>query len=338
MKSHNNRKIGKLVIITAISVLALISIKGFAIGWSCDPIPETVKAFDPDIEIIDNYGDDDGYYIFSPVNEALRNDKVIGFIHGYGALNPKIFGAWIKHLVKQGNTVIYPRYQKNLVFPSATEFTPNVVSALESAISVLKEKDLINEDFELFLAGHSFGGVIAANIIGEMSRYDIPEPSGILVAEGGTGPLTGALLDNYGAIPREIPLVIVVGDKDWTVGDYFGRRLFAETRSVHRVLIHQHSYKKGSKDISSSHYEPYGIDNWCDNGMENITTKRAEMTAKLDILDRNGYWRWLDLLLGGTDDWEKTRGLLFNPQDPIALMQDGEVLEGVLEVHYPSKP
>ena len=39
-------------------------------------------------------------------------------------MNPLYYGAWLDHLVKRGNIVVYPRYQATLLTP-ITEFTPS---------------------------------------------------------------------------------------------------------------------------------------------------------------------------------------------------------------------
>ena len=256
------------------------------------------------IEIIDRYATTDGYYIFLPKGDQHHQSvkHVVGFVHGYGALNPKIFGAWIKHLVNNGHIVIYPRYQYNLLMPSSEEFTDNTGKALADAIDLLKSGDRIGPEYSLTLAGHSFGGVICANLLIDHNLYGLKKPAGVLIAEGGTGPLTGAMKSDYSAAPVDVPIIIVVGEKDYTVGDFFGEKVFNEVRSDCAVLLRQFPYQNDSLEIGASHYEPYAMDSWCDNHMDNITSRRAEHVAKTDLLDHSGYWKWLDALIGAGDD------------------------------------
>ena len=64
-----------------------------------------------------------GYWLFEPAGEGRPDSaQVVVLIHGYGALNPLIYGDWIKHLVRKGHIVIYPRYQRNLFFPRPPRF------------------------------------------------------------------------------------------------------------------------------------------------------------------------------------------------------------------------
>jgi hypothetical protein len=69
------------------------------------------------IRMLDNGDQVDGYWLFEPTLPTPDSAHVIVFLHGYGAYNPMIYGKWIKHLVRNGNIVIYPRYQKNNFFP-----------------------------------------------------------------------------------------------------------------------------------------------------------------------------------------------------------------------------
>jgi len=57
------------------------------------------------------------YWIFEPDSPKPRSAPVIVFLHGWGGMNPLYYGAWLDHLVKRGNIVIYPRYQSSLLTP-----------------------------------------------------------------------------------------------------------------------------------------------------------------------------------------------------------------------------
>ena len=74
------------------------------------------------------------YWIFEPDSPKPRTAPVIVFLHGWGGMNPLYYGAWVDHLVKRGNIVIYPRYQANLL-TSINDFTPNTISAVKDAVA-----------------------------------------------------------------------------------------------------------------------------------------------------------------------------------------------------------
>ena len=54
-------------------------------------------------------------------------------------MNPLYYGAWLDHLVKRGNIVVYPRYQATLL-TGISEFTPNTMHAVKDAVSRLKNE------------------------------------------------------------------------------------------------------------------------------------------------------------------------------------------------------
>ena len=104
-----------------------------------------------------------GYWIFRPDQVTTAFKELIVFNHGYGAYNPMIYGAWLKHLVRRGNIIVFPRYQRNVVSPSPKKFIGNAAKGIKDAIVDLRERELLtNEEFHLSLVGHSYGGVISA--------------------------------------------------------------------------------------------------------------------------------------------------------------------------------
>jgi pimeloyl-ACP methyl ester carboxylesterase len=107
----------------------------------------------------------DGFWLYEPASPKPEKANVIVFIHGYGAYNPMIYGKWIKHLVRKGNTVIFPRYQRNMFSPSTKYFAENVVEAVLNALDTLNSQGHVSPITDHFsLVGHSYGGVISANL------------------------------------------------------------------------------------------------------------------------------------------------------------------------------
>ena len=44
-----------------------------------------------------------GWWLFTPSNPVPKSAPVVIFCHGWGAMNPKTYRAWIDHLVRRGN-------------------------------------------------------------------------------------------------------------------------------------------------------------------------------------------------------------------------------------------
>ncbi|MDX1407551.1 MAG: alpha/beta fold hydrolase [Saprospiraceae bacterium] len=247
---------------------------------------------------LDVYDRADGYYVYLPKAPLQDSLDLVVFLHGYGALNPMIFGKWIEHLVSdQQHCVVYPRYQQSLFKPSPFEFVPNTVEALhhflqQTAASV--PVDIRN----MYLIGHSYGGVIAANLAARYEEYNLPHPRAVFVCQPGTGPFSGGVLESYAEIGDEVQLVIMTGSNDQTVGKDLGFRMFKEaTNTPRRMLIRQFPDRHADEEIDASHYEPYSVDARYDNGISNFTSGKALRVSRLDQVDVHGYWKIFDRLV-----------------------------------------
>jgi hypothetical protein len=127
--------------------------------------------------------------------------------------------------------------------------------------------------------------------------HGIPTPRLVMLCEPGSGPLSGAVLDSYEGIHNDIILVIVVGDKDHTVGQKLGLIVYETAiKNENRMLFWQYEDEHEEESIGASHYEPYSYDPRFDNDIENFTVKRAKGVSQLDQVDFYGYWQIFDLL------------------------------------------
>lgn len=243
-----------------------------------------------------------GYHLFYPAGKFNQDLKIVFFVHGYGAINPMIFGKWIKHLVKQGSVVIYPRYQRNLVFPRPPRFSRNASKGFHSAMDRLELIEGMKLDKEeIYYTGHSYGGVIITEIADNLKKYKMPAPKAILSSEPGTGPFSGGIKQNYDGIPKNTKLVIISGSRDWTVQDYFAKYLFQKLDHIEDLSYFlQEPERFDSNHISASHYEPYSLDRTFDNGYMNYTSNKALRVSKLDVIDYNVYWNILDQMMGNS--------------------------------------
>lgn len=240
-----------------------------------------------------------GYWLFEPASPKPSKANVIVFLHGYGAYNPMIYGKWIKHLVKKGNIVIYPRYQRNLIFPRPRKFAKHSAKAIRDALALLQEEGhSIPDTSNICFVGHSYGGVIAANLATNFKKYDIPKPIAAMLCSPGTAFMTGGRLKTYEAMPADIKLLIIVSNNDITVGDKFGIKVFeTATNVVDRNFIRQYPDKNGEEQVTAGHNECYAVDQEYDTGIRNFTSKRALNVSKIDAMDYFGYWKLFDALI-----------------------------------------
>ena len=240
----------------------------------------------------------DGYWLFRPEKVDIPLEKLIVFNHGYGAINPMIYGAWIKHLVRKGNIVVFPRYQKDLLSPRPKKFTQNAATGINAAIQLLRSRNMLtNDDFHLSLVGHSYGGVVSAGLANDYKTYEIPKPQVVMLCSPGTGPLKGGLLENYKGIDADTKFLVMTSVNDRTVGEEFGFHVFKTSPQIEASnLIRQFPDNHDGLHITAGHNECYALDSQFDSGLRNVSTKRALRIGKIDPIDYYGYWKLFDAL------------------------------------------
>lgn len=211
------------------------------------------------------------YWVFEPDAPKPATAPVIVFLHGWGGMNPMYYGAWIDHLVKRGNTVIYPRYQASLLTP-IQEFTPNTLTAIKDALSRLQtEPGHIKPDLNKFATvGHSVGGILAANVAALASESGLPRVSAVMSVEPGIteAPINIPLAD-LKKIPAETLLLAVAGDQDTLVRDVDAKRVYKESTRVppnNKDYVTLVSDSHGTPTLQASHRAPTANDKAYDSG------------------------------------------------------------------------
>jgi pimeloyl-ACP methyl ester carboxylesterase len=244
----------------------------------------------------------DGYCLFEPASPRLDSANVIVFLHGYGAYNPMIFGKWIAHLVKKGNIVIYPRYQKNLFSPKPDKFAPNSAKGIQYAIALLKDgkhvKPILNN---VVYIGHSYGGTVCSDFAVNYAKYQVPKPTAMLLCQPGTATFRGGRLKNYANIDKDLILTIIVTENDHTTGDEFGKLVFQTAQNTpKRTLLRVGADNHGFPTLTATHLEPYSLLLDFDTKVNNFTSKRAIHQSKFDAYDYNLHWRIADAMMDCT--------------------------------------
>ena len=293
------------------------------------------------VAIFDYADDPDGFWMYQPESPKPKEAPVIIFLHGYGAYNPMIYGKWIQHLVRKGNVVVFPRYQKNLISPSPDKFIPNVVTAIKESISILDSLHHITAILDNFaLVGHSYGGVIGAGIAADYERYKTPEPKVLMMCSPGSGPFKGGVLKNYEGIPENTKMLVMVSENDHIVGDKLGKVIYNTAKNTkERNLIKQYADTHSELfPIGAGHNECYSLDYALDNGIRNATAKRAMISSRFNTLDFNGYWKLFDALLDCSSQNENCEYAFGNTieQKSLGVWSDGEKIKE-LEIFIPDQ-
>jgi len=254
------------------------------------------------------------YWIFEPDSPKPRSAPVIIFLHGWGGMNPLYYGAWLDHLVKRGNIVVYPRYQTNLLTP-IREFLPNTLHAIKDAISRLQtEPGHVSPDLNKFAAvGHSLGGLLAANVSALANESSLPRVAAVMGVEPGIteDPINVPLAD-LKKIPGDTLLLALAGDQDTLVRDTDAKRIYYESTRIpanNKDFITLVSDSHGTPALQASHRAPTALDKSYDNG-EGVGGAPANRvgdtpppgqrdrleTMMVNALDFYGTWKLFDAL------------------------------------------
>jgi acetyl esterase/lipase len=245
------------------------------------------------------------YWLFEPDEPRPEQAPVVVFFHGWFAVNPGFYGAWIDHLVRHGRIVIFPRYQ-NDVGTLPQDFLPNALAAVRDGLGALTiGVDHVRPDTRRFvLIGHSAGGNLAAQIAALSSdpHSDIPHPRAVIaVMPGELIPVRQPSLDR---IPASTLLLVMVGEEDLVVGDLRARQIFTEASSIPRArkrFVLFRSDRHGYPSLIADHGAPTGVNHRLDTG-EGLFRSLQRSFGDVNALDRAGFWRMTDVTLEAAFD------------------------------------
>ncbi len=155
----------------------------------------------------------DAWYVFEPVDPKPRTAPLAIVMHGYFEFDG--FGQlheFIRHTVRSGTIVVYPRWQIGTADPCPGPFDIEpcidaTVNGIRGAIDFL-QSDATRVQPELDDAsyfGFSFGGIITTNLANRYEGLGLPEPLAVFLDDPHDGGLSGqgepALDDSLSGIP-----------------------------------------------------------------------------------------------------------------------------------------
>ena len=258
---------------------------------------------------MNDYGwGDNQYWIFEPASPEPSSAPVIIFNHGWIAVDPSNYGAWIEHLVRRGNIVVYPAFQAG-VRTDAEEMTQNAIDAVKDAIQRLQSGGHITPELDKdAIVGHSLGGAITANMAALATSIDLPEPKAIMLAEPGEGENIGEniLLSDLSTVTNKVLMLIVVGDEDTIAGNNIGRRIYNQTPQIpssNKEYVTMFSDDYGEPPLLSDHFAPVAPDERFGEEDESVLQARVRegihkaLGADVNALDYYGFWKLFDGLI-----------------------------------------
>ncbi len=287
-------------------------------------------------------------YVFYAAGSAPEAGRpVVVFLHGWGAVNPQSYGAWIDHLARQGWLVLFPRFQEvNRTRPSDA---PAVAEGLvKAALDELSADSEAKPDKSRFAyIGHLAGAPLAMDMAGSVSKSGLPAPKLIFAAVPGgiaSGPKSrGIVLNDLNDIGPDTLIVAMVGDKDSRAADTASRRLLREATAVpaeRKLFVRALSDDHGFPALTATLAAPAGLDTAFDAGAIKAPPEpkdgpkpptfrwSAEMaltgeqqtlvsqinTARADALDYLGFWKTFDLAAAAAFSGSDAVALKGNPR------------------------
>lgn len=204
----------------------------------------------------------DEFWIFSPDDPRPAEAPCVVFLHGWGAMHPRSYGAWIQHLVRKGNIVIYPRYQNQDRYRTPGDvMLEGARGAVKAAWARLNESGPVAPVQESMVwFGHSFGGVLATRLAASSASNGLPPPGAVLSIEPGAEDLVG--LDGITDLPVSTIVKLVVGDADTVAGEKGVQAIIAALgndgaeRPVEMIRLQ--SDRRSAPALVANHVAPLG--------------------------------------------------------------------------------
>ncbi|MFK7790872.1 MAG: alpha/beta hydrolase family protein [Phycisphaeraceae bacterium] len=234
-----------------------------------------------------------GYWIIEPrqrVEEAL---PVVVFVHGFGLTKYTAYRAWITHLVRKGNVVIYPRYHVGGIVDPTT-FTRAAAAGASKALAQCDGKRHASIDRnQLTMIGHSLGGTIVANLAARPKHYNLPVPRALMLlqpgdtkSDNGLGAFFPSLTEDHRTIAKGTLMLIVDVEGDYFVSPKAGLRIYDNAASIdatdkRRLLLKTDDH--GEPAIIADHMLPMA---WTDRQTSQGRVNAYDFAA----------WRWFDAL------------------------------------------
>jgi PKD repeat protein len=259
------------------------------------------------------------YWLFEPQSPAPATAPVVVFLHGFGAELPDIYRPWLEHLARKGRIVIYPRYQEGV--DPLSSYYASMVTALTDAFAELQAGSHVRPELDRVAAfGHSFGGVLAANLAATWDVAGLPRPKAVICAHPGVAEMTpGGLLwqaskADYTRIDPSTLMLGIACEDDGIVGSFYAETILAEApvAAADKDLILVRADAHGQPQLFADHGAPtavppnaidwYGFWKWGDALMEAAFFGRYREYALGDTPQQRFLGRWSDGVPVGEPD------------------------------------
>ncbi len=173
----------------------------------------------------------DQYWLFRPAGPP---SAIVVWVHGLATseLTPVNHRPWLLHLARQGDAVVYPRYE---ISPGSFGAIRHTTAAVGAA-----RRRLGNPDLPSVVVGYSRGGRLAVEYTAVAPAFGKPPAAVMSIFPGQVNPAAEERID-LRSLDRKTRVVILVGDHDNREG---ARELLQRLQTaavpasqVHAVLV-----------------------------------------------------------------------------------------------------
>jgi acetyl esterase/lipase len=293
----------------------------------------------------------DQYWIFEPADPTPKSAPVIVFNHGWNAMDPGLYGAWIEHVVRKGHIVVYPRFQMHFTLPRT--FTENAINGVKDALERLRSARHVRPELDkMAVVGHSAGGVITANMAVLASSAGLPQPKALMIVEpGGTPNRRGGIpLEDMSKIPRSTLVLVLVGDEDTLVRDRDAITIFdgitqipADRKDYITLITDRH----GEPALVADHLAPNATSETAITQGSGSGRRRGgyrprlqnKLTGSVDAIDYYGLWKLFDALTDAAFYGKNRKYALGNTREQRFMgdWSDGTPVKELLVTDNPKK-
>jgi hypothetical protein len=118
--------------------------------------------------------------------QPVKPRSTVFFLHAWFPYPPSIYGAWLAHLVRRGNLVVYPVSQDSRT--TAATVLANTLSDVRRAFAALPTVPR-----PVIVAGITTGGALAADYAASSRAAHLPVPAAIFAVYPGRNPGVGVI-------------------------------------------------------------------------------------------------------------------------------------------------
>jgi acetyl esterase/lipase len=152
---------------------------------------------------------------------------VVVFLHGWTAIAPRAYDAWVRHIAERGADVVLPVYQRPPFIDVRTPL-PNVLAAIRAALARLRGHGAV------IAAGHSAGGALSADWAASVREAGVPRPVAVYAVYPGRdlGPALRLRGPSLRGIDPRTRLLALASPRDAVVGTATAEQMIAEPTQI----------------------------------------------------------------------------------------------------------